>query len=433
LPDIHTDTALDWTRLVASPARAARALDELVQEHERWRGDVVNMIASENAMSDASRALLASDLAARVSLGVPGAKIFPPEGANPFVDEIELALAAALGRLVHAAYVEHRPQGVAMANAIVLSAVTERGDTIVAPSKAGGGNESYNRGSTPDLLGLEVVELPMTAMFDVDGERAAELILGVKPRLVFVGGMKVLKPYSLDAIRGPADEVGALIAYDAAHLVPLIWSGAFQDPLRDGADVLTFGTHKMLGGPVAGAIATNDAALAERFAASVYPLYLQTRDLNKYASEAQAAFEMLEHGAAYARACVAHAQRFAGRLADHGLRPLRDEDGFTQTHQVMVDVAEHGGGEACARRCIDAGVLVSKSTLIGDDTAREASALRFSVQEPTRRGMGPPELDELAEIVAAAVRSGPSPELRERVRWLAGRHTGIQFAALKED
>jgi glycine hydroxymethyltransferase len=244
--------------------------------------------------------------------------------------------------------------------------------------------------------------------------------------------MKVLKPYSLAPIRGPAHEVGATIVYDAAHLVPLIWAGGFQDPLREGADVVTFGTHKMLGGPVAGGIATNDATLAAAFAASVYPLFLQTRDLNKYAAEAQAAFEMLQHGATYARACVARAQQLASRLSDLGLSPLRDADGFTQTHQVMVDVGELGGGEACAQRCIDVGVLVSKSTLIDDDPARETNALRLSVQEPTRRGMDAAAVDELAQIVAAAILSGPSPELRERSRRLARDHTDVAFAALEE-
>jgi glycine hydroxymethyltransferase len=101
----------DWSALVSTPARAAEALHAVVAAHEEWRADTINLIASENVMSQTSRALLATDLAARTSLGLPGAKTFPPEGANPFVEDIERALSAALGRLVHAEYVEHRPQG----------------------------------------------------------------------------------------------------------------------------------------------------------------------------------------------------------------------------------------------------------------------------------------------------------------------------------
>jgi glycine hydroxymethyltransferase len=271
----------------STPAEIAVRVKKLVCDHDDWRRNkCLNLNPSENAISPGARRLLDTDLATRVTEGYVGDKEYPPAPMNRYIDEIEGIIIHLVKRLFRCEYVEWRTLSSSMANSLVYFALSKSGDTIMSQSNKGGGNDSYRPNGPPRLRGLRVADLPEAPLFDVDYDALDESIGKVKPSWLVVGGGRVLFPYDLKRLREAADRVGACILYDAAHLGPLIAFGLFQDPLNEGADVMTLGTHKLMGGPIGGLVLTNDKKLAKKILALTHPAFIQTRDQNKYAAAA---------------------------------------------------------------------------------------------------------------------------------------------------
>src|SRR5262249_46387463 len=154
--------------------------------------------------------------------------------------------------------------------------------------------------------------------FELDVEAAGKVVRTLRPRMIVVGGSNVLFPYPLRELRELADEVGALLLYDAAHVGLLIAAGRFQCPLEEGAHLMTISTHKMMAGAVGGMILTNEPALHASIARTVFPHMLQTRDQNKYVATAYAFAEHLAFGSDYARQIVANAGALGEALTNAG-------------------------------------------------------------------------------------------------------------------
>jgi glycine hydroxymethyltransferase len=389
--------------LAADPQRVAARIVELVADQERWRARCLNLSAAESTISPAARHLLDSALATRVAEGLPGDRVFPVGPQNAHVDEIEATLIALACRLFKSEFVEWRAISTTMANGIVLDAFARPGDAILAQSMDGGANMSYQAGGAPTLRKLQVQDLPVANdLFEVDVSGLRELVARVRPVLIVVGGSSVLFPYPIEAIRDAADTVGALVLYDAAHVALLIAAGAFQDPLREGAHLMSMSTHKIMGGPVGGLICTNDQALAERLWAVPFPGLLQTRDQNKLAATAYALAEMTAFGQAYAHQVVANARALAEALADSGLPVLGAHRGYTMSHQVFINAVAIGARrfEALCTRC---GILLNAARRVGDMKRGERSGIRLSVQEVTRHGMQPADMRHIALLIRRAV------------------------------
>lgn len=412
-----------------APAAIADRVRTLVRQHETRRLTCLNMLASENTISRGALALLSSTIATRLTEGFPGDKEFPPAGQNVEIDEIEAILIALVRRLLPARFIEWRATSNTMANAIALAAVTRPGDRILVQSLQGGGNMSYHPGAVPDLLGLSVGNLPPGPCFDIDLEAARRAARAARPTAIVVGGSYMLFPLPVPELRAIADEVGAALIYDAAHVGLLIAAGLFPDPLRDGADILTLGTHKIMGGPIGGLVLTNREDLAERVVNRTYPLFLQTRDQNKYAAAAHSMAELVAFGSEYARQMVANARTLAAALAREGCTVVGADRGYTATHQLLVDARPLGGPSAEAR-CQAANILVHKARMVDDDpdsTAR--SGIRITTQEITRQGMEEADMVLVARLMAdAAWKRRPGELLLAEVARLAGSYPDIHYS-----
>jgi glycine hydroxymethyltransferase len=401
----------------AEPLDIARRVVATVRDHDAWRATVLNLIAAEGLMSRTARGVLASDLASRLTEGLPGAKDVsssPPE-SNRHIERIEVTIAELARRLFGAAYAEWRPASNSMANAAVLRAITSPGDLICVQAMSAGANASYQVDGVAGVLGLRTADLPGTADFRIDAAAAAAMIRQFRPRAVVVGGSKVLFPYPLRELREAADLVGARLLLDAAHVGPLIAAGRFGDPFGDGADAVTLGTHKAMGGPVGGLVLTNDAELAADVSAGVSPGFVQTRDENKYAAAAIAMAELLAHRGAYAEALVRNARALGAALEGAGFRIVGAESGYTDTHMLLLDVGP--GASALAAACCGAGVLLGPTNIFGD--ARGArSGVRMSVAQVTRQGMGAAEMAVIASLISdvAAGRAGTCGRVEALVR-----------------
>ncbi|MBP2477480.1 glycine hydroxymethyltransferase [Crossiella equi] len=408
-----------------SPREIAARVAGLVAEHDQWRrGRCLNLLASDNTMTPGARRLLDCDLAIRVSEGLPGAKIYPKGKGNTYIDQIEGILISLAKKLFRADYVEHRATSNSMANAMAMSVLTKPGDTIIVQTPEGGGNMSYQPEGSPGLLGLRVLPMPADDFFNIDVPALAAMVRQERPSLLVIGGGKVLFPYPVTEIASLAVEVGARVLYDAAHVGGLIAAGRFQDPLREGADVLTTGTHKLQGGPVGGLLLTNDREIAGKVYEQTYPTYLQTRDGNKYAAAAYALAESLEFMGSYATQSVTNARALAIAATAEGFGAVGADRGFTETHHVLLDASRWGAWEV-EHGCERANIFLHATRLPGD-TLADLRGLRVGVQEVTRLGMREPEMAEIAVLLRRAAENDPT--VTEDVEKLLSRFPEVAYA-----
>jgi glycine hydroxymethyltransferase len=395
-----------------TPREIAYAVKTLAVDNEDWRrGKCLNLNPSENAISPGARRLLDTDLATRVTEGFVGDKEYPPAPMNRYIDEIEGIIIHLVKRLFKCSFVEWRTLSSTMANSLVYFALSKHGDTIMSQSNNGGGNDSYRPNGPPGLRGLKVVDLPEAPLFDIDYDALDQNIVQVKSSWIVVGGGRVLFPYDLRRLREVADRVGAHILYDAAHLGPLIAFGLFQDPLGEGADVMTLGTHKLMGGPVGGLVLTDDEKLAKKMLALTHPAFIQTRDQNKYAAAAWSLSELAQFGLDYAKQIQTNSRMLAGSLDELGFKVVGKEKGYTKTHQVIVNVRDINP-RVIEKRSNESNILIPTTTL-WDDSPGGRSGLRISVQEATRQGMGEEEMRHTATLVKRSV-DGERPELMRK-------------------
>jgi glycine hydroxymethyltransferase len=396
------------------PSEIAAHISRLAREDADWRRTkCLSLRAAEGIMSDNSSHLLASPLATRVTEGFPGSKGFPgdkePRGTNQYIDEIEATVIALARKLFHAKYVEWRPISNTMANALPLLALTEAGDVIMSQSmQGGGGNYSYSPTGPGGLKGLTFIDIPFADNFQFDLPALEMLAKEVRPKFLFVGGSYFLFPVQLKEVRHIADEVGAKIIFDAAHVSLLIAGGALPQPLDEGADILTMSSHKIFGGPVGGLVMTNDQRLARKMLNRTLNGYLQTRDQNKYVAEAYSFAEVAEFGRENARQIVQNAQALAHALHQEGFHVLGGERNYTNTHQVILDVRERGAMLA-EEKCLDCNILIETARLPGDSPDwTKRTGLRLGVSEITRLGMKRDVMSRVARFIRRAT-DGETP------------------------
>ncbi|MCW1969295.1 MAG: aminotransferase class I/II-fold pyridoxal phosphate-dependent enzyme [Anaerolineae bacterium] len=384
-------------------------LHDLVAQHERHLDhDCINLYAGTNMLNPRAAKLLASSLGSRPSLGHPGDKYNKGMG---FAEQIEVMEIELFKRVFNADYVEHRVGSGSLANLYVYMATTQPGDTIMAFADAAAGHPTHHAIGAAGLYGLNVVDVPFdTAQMDVDIAALRERAHQVRPRLIIVAGSMCLFPYSVRQVRAIADEIGAMVMYDAAHMGGMIAGGQFQQPLAEGAHVMTGSTYKSLGGPAAGFIATNDAGIAERLDRIAFPGLTANFDLSRSAAMCVALMDVLEHGAAYAQRCIENAQTLAQAMHTRGLT-VHDVagKGFTASQHVALQAIAYGGGNHASKRLEPANVLMTSISLPIPPVAGDANAIRIGTQEITRWGMMPEHMPVIANFIGRVLLDGESP------------------------
>jgi glycine hydroxymethyltransferase len=299
---------------------------------------------------------------------------------------------------------------------------------MLVQSMDGGANANYQADVIPSLYGLRVHAMGHGPPFEVDLDVVREQARRLTPKLLVVGGSYVLFPYPITELRAIADEVGAALVLDAAHVSLYQATGHWPNALEQGAHAVTLSTHKIMGGPVGGMLVTNDPRIAERVMAVVHPTFVQTRDQNKYAAAAHAFAEMQAFGYDYAARTIANAQALAAALDQVGFRVIARDRGFTATHQLFLDLRQEGARamEAIWQRC---NILVHAARMAGDAVTGVRTGLRITVQEVSRRGMGTTEMAHIAALMHRAItRPNESPRIAAEVEALVRRFPACQFS-----
>ena len=190
----------------------------------------------------------------------------------------------------------------------------------------------------------------------------------------------------------------------------LIAAGRFQDPLREGADVMCGSTHKTFFGPQRGVVLSrgDDADLCNTLDKGVFPGSSSNHHLFSLPSLLVAAYEVEAFGAQYARDTITNAKAFAAALDGLGMRVALKELGFTASHQVALDVGDYGGGKAVSAKLCDQHIICNMNLLPGEPgkKALNPRGLRLGVQEMTRFGMRPDDMGTMAELIHASVVNG---------------------------
>lgn len=400
----------------ARPRELAGEVERLVTAHEAWRARCLNLDAAESLSSARSTRVLASDLAQRACPGPIGRRNH--RGAR-YVDAIETHAAALLRRLLGARHVELQIPSGSLANGLALRALTEVGDPILRIQRPRA-HPTFDADGFAGHRGLRIHDVAVDReTFTVDLDRLRDAARRVRPRLICLGSAVMLFPYPVGEIAAIAEEVGARVLYDGAHVLGLIAAGRFQRPLAEGAAVLTGTSYKSFSGPLGGLVATDDDALDARLRTLLESGgYVGTYNHARVAALAIAAAEQLEHGPAFADAMVANARTLARALDAAGLRVLGREHGYTATSAVFVDVGEHGGGTAVSER-LEAADIITMGMRLWDEPGRDG--LRLATHEVTRLGLGEPEMLRIAELVRRVVLDGEAPDaVRGEVHALRG-------------
>ncbi|WP_290597016.1 MULTISPECIES: serine hydroxymethyltransferase [unclassified Archaeoglobus] len=380
---------------------------EIIEKHTKMMDDSIPLIASENLTSLAVRRCYVSDFGHRYAEGRVGERFY--EGCK-YIDEIEELALDLTKRIFEAQHANVQPISGVIANIAAFFAITNVGDTIMSISVPCGGHISHDTVSAAGLRGLNVTHYPFdNEAVNIDVDETAKIAREVRPKLFVLGSSLILFRQPVKEIREIADEIGAYVMYDASHVLGLVAGKAFQNPLKEGADVMTGSTHKTFFGPQR-AIIVSKEELAEKIDRAVFPGVVSNHHLNTLAGYVVAAMEIIEFGQDYAKQVVRNAKKLAEELYNLGYRVLGEEHGFTETHQVAVDVSDYGGGEKVAKKLEEVGIILNKNLLPWDPIDRSAnpSGIRIGVQEITRLGMGEDEMGRLAELIDMTVRERKS-------------------------
>ncbi len=417
---------------------AYRRVLRLVRAHERWFADSLPLIASENVASREVREVLSSDFGHRYAEGWPGERVY---AGCKYIDQVELLAIDLAKKLFKAEFVDVRPTSGVGANLAVYSALSSPGDTMMALSIPNGGHISTGKrefsGSAGLVHGLEIEYFAfdrdeMNIDIDETKKRVSKLRGQGKPvRMAMFGGSLFLFPHPVKELKQAFTEGGGVVCYDAAHVAGLVAGGQFQDPLREGAEVMTFSTHKTLFGPQGGAIAST-LRLSEEIKKAVFPGTTSNHHLNNVAGKALAFAEFLRFGRVYARDVVRNARTLAEKLQGLGEFVLGEKNGFTKSHQVALDVTRYGDGSAMERKLEWMNIIVNRQLIPGDLQAgrhyTNPGGIRLGVSELTRLGMGKSEMVEVAEILHMALSGESTQEIRRKIRELRGPFRKVRYS-----
>ena len=377
----------------------------LLSELDRARGGL-QLIASENFTSPAVLAALGSTLSNKYAEGYPGKRYY---GGCAEVDKAEIIGIERAKELFGAEHANLQPHSGASANLAAYGAFVKPGETVLAMSLPHGGHLTH--GSKVNFSGkwFEVVSYGVREDTEtIDYDEVRSIALQHKPRMIIAGATAYPRLIDFAAFRAIADEVGAILMVDAAHFIGLVAGKAIPSPVPY-ADVVTFTTHKVLRGPRGGMI----LAKAEHAAAidkAVFPMMQGGPLMHAVAAKAVALKEAsTPEYQAYAAQVVRNAQALSASLEAEGMRPV---SGGTDTHLALIDLRgiDVTGADAEAR-CDAARITLNKNAIPYDpQPPAVASGIRVGTPSVTTQGMGEPEMVEVGQLIARAVKDPSSAD-----------------------
>jgi glycine hydroxymethyltransferase len=310
-------------------------------------------------------------------------------------------------------YADHRLMGSMLGNMTVYHALTQPGDLVMTAAQPFGGHSSNRHDGPAGTRGLKIVDVPYNpGELEVDLDEFAKVARQVQPKLVVMGMSMTLFPLPVQEMSNIIAEWGGKFIYDGAHQAGLIAGGQFQDPLNEGAVVLTGSAGKTFSGPQSGMIMWNNPELTEPLTEAIFPVLVATHQVNRVAALAVSAAEMIQFGQLYMAQIVKNSQALGKALDERGIPMLCAHKGYSQTHQVIAKVKQFGGGLKVAHRLAEANIITNKNLIPADGSEDwdRPGGLRIGTIEVTRLGMREAEMETIADFIARVLVESESTE-----------------------
>jgi len=387
--------------------RNVSQIEEIVKKQNQWRSSTLNLIASENVLSNRARHSLGSDFAHRYAEGHPGERYYQ---GTELIDEVESRLKKHMKSLFHCRQVDVRPISGTIANDAVFSRFIRPGDVVMVNSTPGGGHISHHRAGSVGKYTTNIVNLPLTPDgYHIDVQRTIELIRAVSPKVLIFGKSLFLFPEPIVELADICRERNIALLYDGAHVLGLIAGGQFQNPLKEGALLITGSVHKTFFGSQRGIILSNAGENEWRkIDKGAFPGSSSNHHLDTLVPLAITVYEMIEFGQQYAKQVIANAKHLGAKMHEAGIQVQGQEFGYTESHQLAVDVTEFGGGDEVARHLKDNNIILNMNLLPHEplENVANPAGIRLGVQEMTRFGMKEKEMEVIAEFFTRCLIGG---------------------------
>ena len=374
-------------------------LGRMIEAEYKRQARNIELIASENIVSEAVMAAMGSVLTNKYAEGYPCKRYY---GGCECVDEVENLAIRRVCQLFGAKYANVQPHSGAQANMAVYQALCKPGDTVLGMSLDNGGHLTHGSPVNQSGLLYNIVPYGVDENGLIDYDALRELAKKEQPKMIIAGASAYPRAIDFAKFAEIAHEVGAYLFVDMAHISGLVAAGLHQSPVPY-ADVVTTTTHKTLRGPRGGVILTNDEELAKKFDKAIFPGTQGGPLEHVIASKAVCFGEALQpEFKEYARKIVENAKAMAAQLQARGVKLV---SGGTDNHLLLVDLTdEECTGKDLEARLDSVHITANKNTVPGEKRSPFiTSGVRLGTPAATTRGMGVEEMKVIADCIADCI------------------------------
>ena len=389
-------------------------LGRMIEAEYKRQARNIELIASENIVSEAVMAAMGSVLTNKYAEGYPGKRYY---GGCECVDEVENLAIHRVCQLFGAKYANVQPHSGAQANMAVYQALCKPGDTVLGMSLDNGGHLTHGSPVNQSGLLYNIVPYGVDENGLIDYDALRELAKREQPKMIIAGASAYPRAIDFAKFAEIAHEAGAYLFVDMAHIAGLVAAGLHQSPVPY-ADVVTTTTHKTLRGPRGGVILTNDEELAKKFDKAIFPGTQGGPLEHVIAAKAVCFGEALKpEFKAYQQNVVTNARVLADALRKQGFDLVA---GGTDNHLMLIDLRKTGvTGKELQRRLDEVYITANKNAIPNDpESPFVTSGMRIGTPAVTTRGFGAPEMLRIAEFIwqAATDFDNKANDIRRNVR-----------------
>ncbi len=380
-------------------AKQDKAVSEAISLELKRQRDNIELIASENLVSEAVLAAVGSVLTNKYAEGYPGRRYY---GGCQYVDIVENLAIERAKELFGCKYANVQPHSGAQANYAVYFALCSPGDTVLGMDLDAGGHLTHGMKINFSGKHYNMVSYGVNEEGYIDYEALRETALSCKPKMIIAGASAYPRIIHFDKFAAIAKECGAYLMVDMAHIAGLVAAGLHPSPIGQ-ADVVTTTTHKTLRGPRGGAIFTNDEDIAKKINSAIFPGTQGGPLMHVIAGKAVAFGEaLLPEFKTYQSQLLKNCSVLAQELTNHGLKLV---SGGTDNHLVLLDLRDREvSGAELEKRLDEVRITTNKNKIPSDPrSAKETSGLRLGSAAVTSRGFKEQDMVEVAQLIYLAI------------------------------
>ncbi|MBP3456920.1 MAG: serine hydroxymethyltransferase [Bacilli bacterium] len=391
-----------------------RKISSLLRKETQRQEENIELIASENYVSKDILKLQGSILTNKYAEGYPGKKYY---GGCTYIDEIENLAIDYACRLFHVKYANVQPHSGSSANMAVYKALLNIGDTVLGMDLSNGGHLTH--GHPMNFSGKEYNIVSYTVDKEsgiIDYNELRNIALETKPKMIIAGASAYSRMIDFAKFREIANEVGAYLMVDMAHIAGLVATGLHPSPVPY-ADVITTTTHKTLRGPRGGLILTNDEEIITKINKTIFPGIQGGPLMHVIAAKAQCFYEAMEPSFKdYTTNIIKNAKALSKTFIDNGVKVI---SGGTDNHLMLIDVKSSFGitGKEAETILDKINITTNKNTIPNDtESPFKTSGLRIGTPAMTTRGFTTEDFEEVGIIIIEALRNKDNEEVLDNLR-----------------